>query len=428
MIDSVPPHSPEIEAGYLGGLMFGNLALTERYVANIQEDDFYLDKHREIFRAAREMAQEGRVVNLVTLADEFHDHPSISVTYLAELAGNIPDEDSMSDYRSRLLQESQRRFLRAQCQWMLENVSDRDLEPLRALEEAAHAFGERYVDESSCLAQPISSQVDEFGALLDRVAAGEQGISGRPSGYRRLDQLIAGFQSGRLYTIAARTGAGKTTFACNLAHQMAGSGTAAGFFSLEMGAQEIFQKLVAVESGVDLFHLRKGVVDAASLSRAREGSGRVARLPLYINDGNKLGLSLIERDCARLKQANCLDAVFVDYLQLMWTPPSRKQRYEAVGELSRGLKAMARKLDVPVIACAQLSRKADEGDKEPQLHHLRESGSIEQDSDVVLMLWRDGMKTQAKVAKNRNGPTGRLQFDFDQQKERFTEDDGKATW
>jgi replicative DNA helicase len=325
-----------------------------------------------------------------------------------------------------VLRAAQRRFLyeRVQlAQEALRDASHANLErPVALLEEIVHDFGEHYPDESSQFARPLSECVDEFGELLDRVADGKQGIAGRPSGYTRLDQLIAGFQPGRLYTIAARTGAGKTTFICNLAYQMARDSSSCAVFSLEMGSQEVFQKLVAIESGLDLFRLRQGVATPVDLDRARGASASIASMPILVNDGNKLGLSLIERDCARLKQANQLDAVFVDYLQLMWTPPSRKQRYEAVGELSRGLKAMARKLDVPVIACAQLSRKADEGDGEPKLHHLRESGSIEQDSDVVLMLWRDGMKTNAKIAKNRNGPTGRLEFNFDAEKERFTEE------
>ncbi len=425
MIEQTPPHSPEVEQAYLGGLLLGDLQRTERLVQGITANEFYVSDHQLIFQAVCDQVESGVAPTMVTVHDDLQGQ--VTASYLAELGASDPLGQAAGEYRSRLLRLSQKRFLRERLLVTLEEIqgaSHANLErPVALLEGIVHEFGETYPDESSQFARPLSDCVDEFGVLLDRVAAGEQGIAGRSSGYTRLDQLIAGFQPGRLYTVAARTGAGKTTFVCNLAYQMARAGSHCGLFSLEMGAMEIFQKLVAVESGIDMFRLRQGAVDAANLPRVREGSGRVARLPIYVNDGNKLGLSLIERDCARLKQANQLDAVFVDYLQIMWTPPSRKNRYEIVGELSRGLKALARKLNVPVIACAQLSRKAEDGEKEPRLHHLRESGSIEQDSDVVIMLWRDGMKTNAAVRKNRNGPIGRLEFNFDAEKERFTEED-----
>jgi replicative DNA helicase len=426
VIEQVPPNSPEVEQAYLGGLMVGDIARCERLIQGITSAEFYAPDHQEIFRVICAQVESGTAPTMVTVHDDLKDHPTITASQLAELGATDPLGQQVGEYRSRLLRLAQKRFLRSRLLATLEELqrsSHANLErPVACLEEIVHDFGETYPDESSQFARPLSECVDEFGVLLDRVAAGEQGIAGRPSGYTRLDQLIAGFQPGRLYTVAARTGAGKTTFVCNLAYQMAKSGEHCALFSLEMGANEIFQKLVAVDSGVDLHRLRQGDVAPHALQAARTSGGRVGSLPIYINDGNKLGLSLIERDCARLKQANQLDCVFVDYLQLMWTPPSRKARYEAVGELSRGLKAMARKLDVPVIACAQLSRKADEGDGEPKLHHLRESGSIEQDSDVVIFLWRDGDDTHARVAKNRSGPVGRLKFDFDPQKERFTDD------
>jgi replicative DNA helicase len=269
--------------------------------------------------------------------------------------------------------------------------------------------------------------VDEFGALLERVAAGEQGISGRATGYPKLDQLVAGLQDGRLYVVAARTGCGKTTFVTNLAYQMAQAGSHCGFFSLEMGAQEIFQKVVAIDSGVDLFRLRQGNVDPAGLTRAHTSATRVGQLPIYVNDWDKIGLGLVERDCLRLKQANRLDVVFVDYLTLMCSPASRKQGWEKVGDLAKGLKRLSRKLQVPIVVCAQLSRKADEADREPRLSDLRESGDIEQSADSVWMMWRDGANTLFKVAKQRNGPTGRCEFYFDHERERFTEGP-KESW
>jgi replicative DNA helicase len=400
----------------------GTLEECARWTANLTEDDFYNGTHREIFRICQAMIERGETPIFTSVAEEYHAlHGNYSD--VAEVTGAIASIAHMGDVRGRLLRASRKRFLRAKLQQAMESLSEPNLErPVAILEGIVHEYGTRYVDEGTNLAKPIGDQCDEFGVLLEKVRAGEQGIAGRSTGYPRLDQLVAGLQGGRLYTVAARTGCGKTTFICNLAYQMAKDGSHCGFFSLEMGAQEIFQKFIAIESGVDMFRLRQGLVDPALLPRAVESSQRVARLPIFVNDWDKIGVSLIERDCTRLKEANRLDVIFVDYAQIVWTPPSRKSRYEVVGEITQGLKRLSRKLNVPVVMCAQLSRKSEDGEREPQLHHLRESGSIEMDSDSVWMLWRDGMTTKFKVAKQRNGPVGRLDFNFDAQKERFTED------
>ena len=424
--DRVPPHNLEAEVSVLGAMMLSRDAISE--VSEIVgPEDFYRGAHRTLFEAALEMDNRGEPVDAITLADELERRDQ-----LADVGGNLAITDILSKvptsanaaYYGRIVagHALRRRLIEAGTQITKLGYD--------TSEEATSA-----VDEAEALVYRMAQhgKVSEFTPIKDLLTVGferieqlhESGgsVTGLPTGFIDLDELTAGLQPGQLFVLAARPAMGKSTLVTNIATNVAvQSRKSAILFSLEMSNLELIQRVLAAEAKVDSDRLRTGRLRDDDWPKISQAIGRLAETRLHIDDTPGTTLMEVRAKCRRLKQKSGLDLIILDYLQLM-TPSRRSEsRVQEVSELSRGLKILAKELDVPVIALSQLSRKPEERtDRRPQLSDLRESGSIEQDADIVGFIYRDEVynddtefpgEAELIIAKHRNGPVKTVRMLF----------------
>jgi len=395
----------------------------------INPDDFYKPAHTELFNAMLELYGKGEPIDAITLAEELRRRDSLESTggkpYIFTLVQTVPTAGSASHY-AKIVQE---------------------LALLRRLIEASHSISdlaysipddaEETVDFAEDLIYRVSKRRDaqDFSALRDLLTENmelveklyEQGstITGLPTGFTELDNITAGLQPSNLVIIAARPAMGKSALAVSIAQHVAvEKHEPVVIFSLEMSKMELVQRLMCAEARVDSNRLRRGALQESDWPKLSHALGRLAEAPIFIDDAANLTIMEIRAKCRRLKAKQGLGLVIIDYLQLMTAPPGRRSdnRVNEVSEISRSLKILARELDLPVIAVSQLSRNVEHRtDKRPMLADLRESGSIEQDSDIVMFIYRDEVYNtdspqkgiaEIQIAKHRNGPIGKVELAF----------------
>jgi len=395
----------------------------------INPDDFYKPAHTELFNAMLELYGTGEPIDAITLAEQLRRRDSLEATggkpYIFTLVQTVPTAGSASHY-AKIVQE---------------------LALLRRLIEASHSISdlaysipddaEETVDFAEDLIYRVSKRRDaqDFSALRDLLTENmelveklyEQGstITGLPTGFTELDNITAGLQPSNLVIIAARPAMGKSALAVSIAQHVAvEKHEPVVIFSLEMSKMELVQRLMCAEARVDSNRLRRGALQESDWPKLSHALGRLAEAPIFIDDAANLTIMEIRAKCRRLKAKQGLGLVIIDYLQLMTAPPGRRSdnRVNEVSEISRSLKILARELDLPVIAVSQLSRNVEHRtDKRPMLADLRESGSIEQDSDIVMFIYRDEVYNtdspqkgiaEIQIAKHRNGPIGKVELAF----------------
>ncbi|SPE20148.1 Replicative DNA helicase [Candidatus Sulfotelmatomonas gaucii] len=432
------PANIDAEKTILGAILLDNTAHAEA-AEILKADDFSLDSHRRIFLRMSELVDSGRAVDIVTLANELARYKEVEavggVAYLASLTEGLPRRPVIEEYIRIVKDKSMLRRLMGICSAAIAKAADQSEDALGVLDATESQLLE--VSEAGLTQglQPIDIIVrDSFGSI-DNLYKQSREVTGLATGFYELDRMTSGFQKGELIIIAARPSMGKTALAINIAQNAAVHHQAiVAIFSLEMNKESLLRRMLATQARVDQRHLQTGFVGREDQGKLQAALSMLVDARIYIDDSASTTLAEMRAKARRLRQnSGGLDLVMVDYLQLMSAslPGAGSKRYEnrtqEVSAISRGLKAMAKELNVPVVALSQLSRASERrgDDKRPMLSDLRESGSIEQDADVVAFIHRDSYynrdeeltesdraKSEIILAKQRNGPTGMIRLNF----------------
>ena len=424
-----------MERALLGALMLNQNAIYE--VADlIGVDSFYASKHRTIFDAMLALFAKGEPIDVVTLSSKLKERKLLTevggASYLSEMVGAAASPGSARHYAQVVQSKFVLRSLidAAAKIGELGFEEDRDIEII--LDEAQSAVFS--VTQTPMLRSftAIKDELTEAWERLESLQKHSGSIRGVPSGFPQLDNLLAGFQKSDLVILAARPSMGKTALALDIARQTATKhNTAVGIFSLEMSSQQLVDRMLAAQAGVNSWRLRTGKIkDEDEFERLQAGMGVLAEAPIYIDDKASTTVLAMRSVARRLKMEKDLGLIIVDYLQLITPTYARgsDNLVQQVTEISRSLKAMARELEIPVLALSQLSRAVETRRGRPRLSDLRDSGSIEQDADVVMFIHRDDKMNENSdrpgiaeilVEKHRNGPVGKVELRFDEEKTTF---------
>ena len=431
-----PPQNIEAEASLLGAILIDTDAIV-KIADRISVEDFYDPRHARIYEALRVLYERRSAIDVLTLSDQLKGNGFLEMvggpSYLTELTNFVPTAAHVEQYADIVAQKALRRRLISASADMADLGRDESKALQELIEEAESRLFEvsqKHVKQSVV---SLESVLAESFERLDDLHKDKNKIRGIPSGYRDLDNLLAGFQRSDLFILAARPSMGKTAFVLNLAHKVATLAKESVLvFSLEMSKEQLVDRLLAMESGVDAWALRTGKLTDDDFERLGEAMGTLSEAKIYIDDTPGITVSDLRTKARREAHTQSLGLVIVDYLQLMsggGKYSSEGNRVQEISEISRGLKGIARELNVPVIALSQLSRSVESrSPKIPQLSDLRESGSIEQDADVVAFLYREDYyepDSERKnimdvlIKKHRNGPTGGVELYFDRDKQRI---------
>jgi replicative DNA helicase len=422
------PQNLDAERAVLGAILIDNLTLS--LVSPIlKEADFFLETHRRIYRAMLELFARSSAIDLVTVREELDKSGAMEraggPAYLASLVDGIPDVFNAEHYARIVKQKSTLRRLITLGQRITREGSSPEKTPEDVLGSATSEVFE--IAQDSARGGFVSlAQVSENNLLALEEARGRQGVlTGLPTGFRDLDRLTSGLQKSELIILAARPSVGKTSLALNIAQHVAiREARSVGFFSVEMSREALGLRVLCSEGEVNSKKVRDGYGSDDDFRHLVLAQTRIAGARFFIDDTSALTVSEMRAKCQRLKREHGLDLVIVDYLQLMAGSGRPENRTQEVSQISRGLKLLAKDLQTPVIALSQLSRQSERraGDqRKPQLADLRDSGSIEQDADVVIFLYREEMydrETERKnladviIAKQRNGPTDEFELVF----------------
>lgn len=416
------------EQQVLGIMLRDRLAIDEVRRILPREELFGLHHHQVIYRTIVDLHADGKPIDLVFLAEELKRRKQIEevggYAYLAEIHEGAGTSSMVEQYCRVVLDHSLLCGLGHVAVELRRDAAD----PFGPATEIISEYGRRLdkLGECAVVNEPVTLQqaLDEQVAQIDaRTKRSEH--SGLPTGYMDLDRIIVGLQPSELVIIGARPSVGKTALGTNIVRNLCSGGASVFFASLEQSRNEITERLLACEGMVDSYRMRTGQIDADDTKRLIAAQGEMIRWKMFIDDAPMQGVVQIAANARRLKRRHGLDAVFIDYLQLVEPDNKREDRYQQVGAISRRLKQLARDLKIPVIAACQVGRDADDNEP-PKLRHLRESGNIEQDTDVCLLLCRletnDAAGTEkigVEVAKNRNGRRGKFPLVYQKKFTRF---------
>ena len=432
------PANVAAETAILGAILLNNRHYQEA-AGRIEAPDFSLDSHRRVFLRIGELMDAGKSVDIVTLAEQLQRHKELSsvggVAWLASLTEGLPRRLSIEDYARIVKDKSLLRQTIAESGRVGVLAGDQSGSAEEVLAEAESAF-RRIAGKAITLGlTSVADYVKSNYPCIDTIFEHSARLSGVGSGFARLDQLTAGFQPKELTILGARPAIGKTAVAGNVAMHVAMSGRTVAFFSLEMPSKALIDRVCCARGGVDLQAHRHGRLSDAQKQHYLRALGEVVEAPLYIDDQPGQTAASIEAKAARLQASAGLDLVIVDYLGLMAAERrGMENREQAVAAISRAMKGLAKRLNVPVILLSQLNRELYKRiDKRPILSDLRESGAIEQDADLVLFLHREEYynredpsltgKGELIIAKARNGPLGTVHLHYDARTCRFTSEE-----
>ena len=426
----VPPQSVEAEQAVLGGLMLAPEAF-DRIADQLGEHDFYRRDHQLIYRAIRELAEKSRPYDAVTLGEWFESQglgeQVAGGAYLVELASTTPSAANIKAYAEIVRDKA---VLRQLIEVGTGIVNDgfqpegrESGELLAKAEQDVFAIGEARARGRSDFVPVNKAMAEAFDVLQTRYANGG-GITGMPTGYTEFDEMTAGLQPTDLLILAARPSMGKTTLALNMAEYAAmKTKKAVAVFSMEMSASQLALRLISSTGRVNATRLRTGQLEDEDWSRVTSAIRLLREAKIFIDDTPALSPEALRAKARRLKREHDLGLIVIDYLQLMQVPGNSENRATEISEISRNLKALAKELNVPVIALSQLNRSLEtRTDKRPVMADLRESGAIEQDADVIVFIYRDEYYNkdaspdkglaEVIIGKQRNGPTGSLKLKF----------------
>jgi replicative DNA helicase len=445
---NVPPQNIEAEESVLGAMLVSEPALNRVFVdVKLSAEDFYLDKHAVIFRCIHDLHATSKPVDELSVGEGLVQRNEIDAAggkhYVSELAAKVPAAGNARHYAEIVQQNSLLRRLLDAGQEIQSWVNERDGEPRELSERAEKLLFEVAHKEQAGDFRRLSEILGDEVDRLEKLSTGESELTGTPSGFKDIDAITGGFQPGNLIIVAARPAMGKSALVANIAENVAvKKKQPVAFFSLEMSEVELAQRFIACRARIPGDKLRKGQVAQKDWSQVVRACGELEDAPLWFDDSSDLGILDLRAKARRLhtqeQDKGGLGLVIVDYLQLMRSDDNRANRVEQVAQMSRGLKILARELDVPVLAISQLSRAPEQRTPpRPQLSDLRESGSIEQDADLVAFLYRedyyhrndpdyepDGL-AEVIVAKHRNGPIGTPKLVFLDRFPKFADHSGQ---
>lgn len=431
----IPPQNIESEKALLGSIMLKPEVLND-IIDILSYDSFYTEKHRIIYKTMLELFGKNEPIDILSMSSKLKEKKELEKiggrSYLAELVNIVPSAGNAKHYAELVQKKGMMRSLIEAADFISELGYDEAQELEEMLDKAEKKIYE--VTESPTLHKfvEIKETLGEAWERLDHLHKSKDELRGVRTGFKELDNMLAGFQKSDLVILAARPSMGKTALALDIARQTATKhGTPVGIFSLEMSSQQLVDRMLAAESRVNAWKLRTGKLNTdTEFDQIRHALDNLAKAPIYIDDQPANNILKMRSVARRLKSERGVGLIIVDYLQLM-VPTSGKSSdslVQQVTEISRSLKTMARELDVPVLALSQLSRAVEQRRGRPRLSDLRDSGSIEQDADVVMFIHRDDKFNEDSskpniaeilVEKHRNGPVGKVELYFDDQKATF---------
>jgi replicative DNA helicase len=432
----IPPQNTDAEASLLGAILIDSDAIV-RIADTIDVVDFYDERHQRIYEAIKKLYEKHSPIDILTLSNQLKEDSFLDVVggaaYLTELTNYVPTAAHVEHYAEIVSQKAIRRRLIKASQDITglgfdETKSVQDL--IEEAETELFKVSQKHIKQDIASIEDILAESFE---RLDELHKDKGKIRGVPTGFRDLDNILAGLQRSDLIILAARPSMGKTALTLNLAHNIATkSEQPVLIFALEMSKEQLVDRMLSMESGVDAWNIRTGNLSDADFEKIGQAMGTLSEAPIYIDDSPGITVSDLRTKARREQHQRQLGAIMVDYLQLMSGGArfgGSENRVQEISEISRGLKAIARELNVPVIALSQLSRSVESRSPQiPQLADLRESGSIEQDADVVAFIYREDYYnpdtdrkniTDILIKKHRNGPTGNVELYFDKERQRF---------
>ena len=420
MSEKIPPHNAEAEKSALGAALLSKDALTD-IIDAVTAADFYDAAHREIFSVMVDLFRNNVSVDIITVCEELKKRKALEAAggraYIAALSSEAPSTVNAGEYAKIVAEKAAMRRLIETAENIREKAYEESMEPSEILDFAEKGIFEIAQNRQTSDFSPIKEVLLENVAMIDRAIQTKGQVIGLSTGFKRLDELTSGLQKSDLVIIAARPAMGKTAFALNVAQNAAiKSGASVLIFSLEMSKAQVGQRLLAMESRVEMQKLKTGNIERNDWDRINMALDSLSRANIHIDDTPGVSVLEMKNKCRRLKSEKGLDLIVIDYLQLMKAEGRADSRQQEISTLSRYLKLLAREMDCPVIVLSQLSRAPEQRqDHRPILSDLRESGSIEQDADIVMFLYRDDYYNkensekpgvcEINLAKHRSGPT-----------------------
>lgn len=431
------PSAPEAERSVLGALL-----LNDEQLAHIAEvlipQDFYAPAHQRIFAAMVRLSAQRKRIDLITLQDDLTTNGDLDavggIMFLVSLQEEFSSPGLLEQHARLIKEKSILRELINSATTIISNCYNQNQSDISAVLDEAEktilTIGNQRTRQSFT---QLTIWLKKTFQHLSEIKSSSRGVTGIPSGYRKLDEITSGFQNGDFVVLAARPSMGKTALALSLAHHSARSGAegAIGFFSLEMSAEQLTLRLLSSHARVGLHKIRTATVSSDEWISLTHGAARMAELKLFIDDTPMQSIMDIRAKARKLKVEHGLSMLVIDYLQLISSHRQFENRHQEVSDISRSLKSLAKELEIPVIALSQLSRAVDSRvDKRPMLSDLRESGAIEQDADLIMFLYRDVVYhpetehpalAELIIGKQRNGPTGTVFLNYQREYTLFEE-------
>ena len=418
------PHNIEAEQCVLGSMMIDKSSIAQALEV-LNKEDFYKDAHQKIFNAILDLYQKDIAVDLVTVTENLQSKEKLEsaggITYISQVCSTVISTANLQSYIKIVKDKATlRKLIRASTD-IIENSYNKQDDVEAIVDLAEKKIFNIGSNRNTSDFEAMSTVLERGFIEIEKIFNNKGGVTGIPSGFPELDAKTSGFQKGDMILVAARPSMGKTTFALNLAQYAAlRCGKSIAIFSLEMSKEQLAYKLLCSEANVDMLKLRTGNLEDRDWENIAKASGPLSSAKIFIDDTAGISVMEMRSKCRRLKIENGIDMIIVDYLQLMSGSRGSESRQQEVSEISRSIKALAKEMECPVIALSQLSRAPEQRtDHRPMLSDLRESGSIEQDADLVMFLYRDeyyNKETEDKnvaeciIAKQRNGPTGTVKL------------------
>ncbi|EKE13043.1 MAG: hypothetical protein ACD_13C00103G0013 [uncultured bacterium] len=429
----VPPHSQEAEESVLGAMLIDKDAVIA--VAEfLSPEDFYDERLKEVYKACTDLYEERIPIDVLTVTEKLKKRKVLkefgSSSFLAELANRVPTAAHVEHYGRIVKDTATKRSLMSVASKLVDVSLDEGLGASEVLDRAESAIFSLSQKSLSKAFTSVRDTLAESFDRLDELHKSGGGIRGVPTGFPDLDDALAGLQQSNLVILAARPGVGKTSLAMNIAQYVAVElKRPVGFFSLEMSREELVDRLLVAQADIDAWKLKTGKLSSDDFTKLSDAMGILAEAPLFIDDTPALSVLEMRTKARRLQVESGLDLLVVDYMQLARSR-NLENRVQEVSEISQGMKNLARELKIPVLVLSQLSRAVEtRGGKKPQLADLRESGSIEQDADVVMFLWREDDENPENImldiSKHRNGPLKSVPLRFKGDRIKFYSRDTK---
>lgn len=429
----IPPHDIEAEKSVLGALLIDKDAIV-KVVEFLKPNHFYKDAHALIYQAILTLFEKREPADLITIPSELKKMGELErvggVAYLTELVNSVPTAANIEAYARLIKNDSLKRSLLSAASEIGEMIFE-EAEVENLLDKSEQLL---YSVSQDMLYQdfiPVKETLEITFERLDELSKNRGALRGVPTGFKTLDKMLSGLQKENLIILAARPSVGKSSFALNVAqHASVDKKFGVAIFSLEMGREMLVDRLISAQGNIDNWKIATGNLDEDDFEKYGVAAGELAEASIFIDDTPGISALEMRTKARRLMLEHKIDLIIVDYLQLIKASKS-ESRVQEVSEISQGLKNLARELKVPVLALSQLSRAVEQrgGDKKPQLSDLRDSGSIEQDADVVMFLYRpsddDRSNLKLNIAKHRNGATGEIDLFFKGEQTRFFESESQ---